>query len=1135
MPKQGAHVSIGINVDYQKSLQEMTNAYKMELTKLSNQFTKLSEEFKELEISKDAAQQIEVINKKFDTISKTVENTFEKINNGKLDASAFEQYQREITKEFSKIEKDVEGLSGQILALDKKIDTLNGADIATGIKKQFDDLSASILNSYNEISKVIGIVHKLNNGDLPAVVDTDVVKQAETYKKTLAEIQKIRDNTEEIATVDIDGYKKAVQELKNLDNERQRMEKESAASSEADRAYNDSKVIEIYQKEVTLVGELIGMYEKLSTEEQRTVINPKEIKTLAMENAIKKYIQGANEFIKQNEKMVASYKEAQNQLDASATEFKVKNGAIHVPIKLDANNTDLTRQLNDIINNLAKAAEKKSIIAKVKLVLDNSSSKSYKTNAEIDKQIAEAQKEPGLDITKTMDKAYRDAVRRAEATAKEEIRNIKEKLGEVKVAIKPDAEAFEKDLTKMVNSTLSKVSKEGFNLNVNEELNKLIGSLKELSNSFAGNEGFKFGLDEASITRITDAIENMANMFQRVFKVASDNDIAAQWASIEEKFKSVAGEEEKLLKGNKEHKVAIQELAIEYKKYVDMGGQNDLSTLTQHKQTVKNLTQEYENLGKVVQETVQKQEKQSTTTKVSKEEAEAIKSTSRVNKTLETQAEKTSTAIENEGNSAQTASTKFRKLAKEKGAAVVANRELAKAAKETADALERESKARKESGSSKPNKNAIDEEVYNNNAIKWQESIKQSLIDSGQFAEVFGAQISRSEKGLVKFTASVQDADGAWRKLTATVDSSGNIKNPKFVDLNEKQIASIERAKKAISDINSESLEEPISYTREQLEKYISTIREAGDALDNFKIKKISLNDDGSLSIATEFKDASGQVQNFIAKFDDVNTVINAISDSTKGLGSVLEESFDSGKVSTTLKDFSNLGRVLSEQTFGDINEVRNNLDSLLVTMGKVNEKSIKVKNMKTLTAEVKAANGEIRNITINLDENGFAHFVDNGIAQFSRLREAAENVFKGIKSLVRIYLSPQDFIRYFRQGFDTVKEIDTSMTELKKVSDASGGELASYFDDAVTSAKELGSSVNDMIAATADWSRMGYNLPDSKKLGEIAVLYKNVGDGIDIDEANSSLVSTLQGFQMEASEAIDIVDKFNEVAKHVG
>lgn len=107
---------------------------------------------------------------------------------------------------------------------------------------------------------------------------------------------------------------------------------------------------------------------------------------------------------------------------------------------------------------------------------------------------------------------------------------------------------------------------------------------------------------------------------------------------------------------------------------------------------------------------------------------------------------------------------------------------------------------------------------------------------------------------------------------------------------------------------------------------------------------------------------------------------------------------------------------------------------------------------------------------------------------------------------------------------------VTSAMVELTKVSNASNSEINKYFDEAADSAKRYGSAVSDMINATADWSRLGYNLQDSKKLAEIATLYTNVGDGIDMDTANEHLISTLQGFQLKAEDAIGIIDRFNEV-----
>ena len=124
------------------------------------------------------------------------------------------------------------------------------------------------------------------------------------------------------------------------------------------------------------------------------------------------------------------------------------------------------------------------------------------------------------------------------------------------------------------------------------------------------------------------------------------------------------------------------------------------------------------------------------------------------------------------------------------------------------------------------------------------------------------------------------------------------------------------------------------------------------------------------------------------------------------------------------------------------------------------------------------------------------------------------------------------DFINVGREIVTNIKEVDTALTELRKVSDATEQRLTTNFKNSADTAKELGATVSDVISATADWSRMGFDIDESEELARVSTLYKNVGDGIDIETANNSLISTLQGFQLDASEAESIIDKFNEVAK---
>ena len=165
-----------------------------------------------------------------------------------------------------------------------------------------------------------------------------------------------------------------------------------------------------------------------------------------------------------------------------------------------------------------------------------------------------------------------------------------------------------------------------------------------------------------------------------------------------------------------------------------------------------------------------------------------------------------------------------------------------------------------------------------------------------------------------------------------------------------------------------------------------------------------------------------------------------------------------------------------------------------------------------------------------------FGYSFGNGMLHKSRSRNPSQirNRLTDINSkFIAQFLSWQDWIMYIRQAAEMVTELNTQIIELAKVSEDSISKIYADFDSYANIAKEMGSTISDTIAATTAWSKNGYNIPDSKKLAEVSLLYKNVGDGINIDEANESLVSTLKGFKLEADQAEHIVDVFNEVSNN--
>lgn len=137
------------------------------------------------------------------------------------------------------------------------------------------------------------------------------------------------------------------------------------------------------------------------------------------------------------------------------------------------------------------------------------------------------------------------------------------------------------------------------------------------------------------------------------------------------------------------------------------------------------------------------------------------------------------------------------------------------------------------------------------------------------------------------------------------------------------------------------------------------------------------------------------------------------------------------------------------------------------------------------------------------------------------------------MQSYLSMYVGFYGMMNSIKGISSAVIQLNSDITELSKVSSATSDQIYDDFSSYADIAKDIGGTISDTISATADWSRNGYSIPDSKELARVALLYKNVGDGIDIDSANKSLISTLRGFEMEADEAEKIIDIYNNVSNN--
>lgn len=122
------------------------------------------------------------------------------------------------------------------------------------------------------------------------------------------------------------------------------------------------------------------------------------------------------------------------------------------------------------------------------------------------------------------------------------------------------------------------------------------------------------------------------------------------------------------------------------------------------------------------------------------------------------------------------------------------------------------------------------------------------------------------------------------------------------------------------------------------------------------------------------------------------------------------------------------------------------------------------------------------------------------------------------------------DVINVVRQGVNTVRELDTAMTEVRKVSNATESQYDSFKDTISSTAKEIATTNKELLNSSADFLRLGYSLDQASDLAKNATLFVNVGDGVDITEATEDMITAMKAFDIQAEDSIKIVDDYNQI-----
>ena len=112
---------------------------------------------------------------------------------------------------------------------------------------------------------------------------------------------------------------------------------------------------------------------------------------------------------------------------------------------------------------------------------------------------------------------------------------------------------------------------------------------------------------------------------------------------------------------------------------------------------------------------------------------------------------------------------------------------------------------------------------------------------------------------------------------------------------------------------------------------------------------------------------------------------------------------------------------------------------------------------------------------------------------------------------------------------YQNILKLNEAMTDIRIVTGASVDEANSLMTSYNKLAKELGTTTTEVAKSASEWMRQGYSASESVNLITSSVKLARLGF-MDMGSATTSLTAVLKGFNLQATESSEIVDKLTKL-----
>lgn len=387
-------------------------------------------------------------------------------------------------------------------------------------------------------------------------------------------------------------------------------------------------------------------------------------------------------------------------------------------------------------------------------------------------------------------------------------------------------------------------------------------------------------------------------------------------------------------------------------------------------------------------------------------------------------------------------------------------------------------------------------------AVKQVENISNAYQDAAKEAEKLAdAQSKIGQKTNI--------SSASTESVTNSIKEENNV-----LEQNTQKVKENTQAKEQNANANLNKYDKRLDSYNGKVDKYQATIDRFNDGgwtsdtyLKNVQAVKNAVNEYETLLNELKGKDASlvtsddiNRLDNYEKKIKDTIATVTNMSASEKGYNFVSGQK-ELDKIHKLLNENSKMSAEAKAKIKSYYAEIESGNPSM--SLDKIHGEILKIYN-----AEVEAGRAG-RTLFDTLKNSGF------------------HQIAAQMAGMVGVY----DVINLGKEGFNVVRELNTALTEMRKVSDETVQNLKDYQATTFDTADAVGTTAKQIQNSTADWMRLGESMNQAAESAKDANVLLNVSEFEGIDEATESLVSMSQAYK--DLDKMDIIDVLNNIGNN--